>query len=109
MEKNPNLKLALFIDAATSKEYPVGTVIQITLDTVMGSKTELTTTTHGIRITEFLKMLKDLRPEIMPKRLKILAIIVSDIGYGESLSEQAINAIPKAINEIKVIIHNQKD
>ncbi len=101
LENTSTFDLALFIDAATSKKYKTGTILSLNLDMILGSKTELTTTTHGVRITDFLKILKELRPEIMPLKVIIYAIVVPNIGYGEELSSEALNAIPNAIKMLK--------
>jgi len=105
---NPNLDLAIFIDAAASKKLAPGTALIFSPNDILPKKTDFTTTTHGISIIDIILLLNSLKKSIMPKKIILIGLVVPNIGYGEELSPIAQKGIPVIQNLVKTILEGQK-
>jgi len=105
---NPNLDLAIFIDAAASKKLAPGTALIFSPNDILPQKTDFTTTTHGISIIDIILLLNSMKRSIMPKKIILIGLVVPNIGYGEILSPIAQKGIPVIQNLVKTILNGQK-
>ncbi|MHA1227501.1 MAG: hydrogenase maturation protease [Candidatus Hodarchaeales archaeon] len=108
LKKYNDIELAIIIDAASSKRLDNGTILLLNLDDFLDDETAFTTTTHGITIVDILKMMKEFQPNILPRQIIIIGIIVPKIGYGQELSSIAQESIPRVENIIMDILRGKK-
>ncbi|MHA1168615.1 MAG: hydrogenase maturation protease [Candidatus Hodarchaeales archaeon] len=102
-----DVELCIFVDAAGSKTLEPGTIIVTSFDQSPLKGTDFTTTTHGVTVTDFLQLISRTKPDLLPMKVVIVAVVVPDIGFGEGLSPVAQKSIPAVIKVIDDILRGK--
>ena len=96
----PKMKDVLFIDAMISENYKEGTIVVFNLETINEENEKFATISHSISITDYLKMLKNLKPQKLPEKILFLGVIIENINYSEEITDK----IKKTIPNIRILI-----
>ena len=89
-------KQVLFIDALLNEQLPLGSIVTMNYDSSQDQQIEWksASSTHEIGILEYLSLLTKMNtnlPEIF-----LMGIVVKDIDYGETLSQEVLDSMNKA-------------
>lgn len=105
--KNTKLTDILFIDAMKSKKLPLSTIVAFDPDKIKQNFGNFATLTHNISIIEYLAMLRETQPQIMPSgNITVIGIVVDDLSFKEGISDIINSRIPAVLDLVSEWINN---